>query len=76
MMNTIKQFLADHKISAHTFVAAWGVLDVLWYTNTQFHAYIAGLLMALPSWLHAFVFGVVVPVLVYMKAAKKNPADA
>lgn len=73
-MEKIKQFLADHKISAHTFAVAWAVADVLWYTNTDFHAYLSGLLMALPAWLHAFVFGIVVPVLVYLKATKK-PED-
>jgi hypothetical protein len=74
-MNAIKQFFADHKISAHTFAAAWAIADVLWYTNTDFHAYISGLLVALPAWLHALIFGVVVPVLVYLKATKKPAKD-
>lgn len=70
-MNAFKQFLADHKIGAHTFVVIWGVADVLWYTNTDFHAYVSGLLVALPAWLHGLVFGILVPVLVYLKATKK-----
>lgn len=79
MMDKIKQFFADHKISAHTFVVIWGVADVLWYTNKDFHAYISGLLVALPAWLHGIMFGVIVPVLVYLKTTKKpvqgpNPA--
>ena len=77
MMDKIKQFLADHKISAHTFVAIWVVADALWYTNTDFHAYVSGLLVALPAWLHGIVFGVLVPLILYLKTTKKpNPTGA
>lgn len=76
MMDQIKRFLADHKISAHTFVVVWGVADILWYTNKDFHAYVSGLLVALPAWLHAIVFGVVVPVILYLKTTKPKPTGA
>lgn len=70
MMEQIKQFFANHKISAHTFAAIWVVADALWYSNKEFHAYISALLMALPAWLHAFIFGIVVPLILYLKTTK------
>lgn len=70
-MNAIKKFLADHNLGAHTFVVIWTIADILWYSNTDFHAYVSGLLTALPAWLHGIVFGIVVPVILYLKTTKK-----
>lgn len=70
-MNKIRQFLADHKLSAHTLAAIAAAATTLWATDPAFKDYVFGLYNAVPKGVHEFIVGVGIPVLVYWKSQKK-----
>jgi hypothetical protein len=74
-VDKIKQFLADHKISAHTFTILWAALNYLWFNNARFHDFWAGLFSKTPYGLRELVLSTAVPLLVYLRATKKPSPD-
>jgi hypothetical protein len=71
-MNTIKQWLANHSISAQSLSGAWIFATTLFYTNQQFHDYVLQEYGLLPKGIKGFIAGAVVPVLIFWKTQKST----
>ena len=56
-MNTIKQFLAANKISAHSVVAVWPFLVGAYATVPAFHSLVEGYYAHLPSTVTQLITG-------------------
>lgn len=72
----LKQWLANHTISAKTVTTGWVFVVVMWSTNDAFRGYAMGIYNALPSALHNFVAGVAIPALILWRTQKSTTATA
>lgn len=75
-MNKLKQWLANHSISAKTVASAWVFLTGMWYAAPAFHDYVMSAYSALPKGVHGFIAGVVVPALIFWKTQKRTTVMA
>jgi hypothetical protein len=71
-MQTIKGFLAAHKISAKTTAAAWVFVTGLWAFSPDFRTYVLDVYAAIPHWAHNFIAGVIIPGLIFWKSRKEG----
>jgi hypothetical protein len=75
-MNSIKQWLSNHSISAKTVASAWAFVTALWYISPPFHDYVKSAYDGLPKGIHGFVAGVAVPALIFWRTQKKTTVTA
>lgn len=71
-MCKLKDWLAQHKISAHSLAGAWVFLTGLWATNQAFRDYVYGLYAQTPKFVHEFIAGVIVPALIFWKSQRSD----
>lgn len=69
-MNTIKQFLAANKISAHSIAALWIFLVGAYSTVPAFHSLVSGYYSHLPNSVTQLVAGVAPVVVLYWHSRK------
>lgn len=72
----MNKWLANHSISAKSFITVWGFVVILWASNEQFRAYILGIYSALPHAVHNFIAGVAIPALILWRTQKRTTVTA
>lgn len=75
-MDSVKQWLANHSISAKTVVTVWLFVSGLWAFSPQFKDYVYGIYAALPHGVHNFIAAVVIPGLIFWRTQKRTTVSA